>query len=99
VKVPESEGNLDSVKLGFLLFKSSLLRQVLEEFASLNKVHHEVDAIGSLENEVDSNDEGVVYLQLYQLFDHEVFNRLLLNHYVLTNTLHCVESLMAFALD
>ena len=99
VQVSESERNLNSVKLCFWFWEPSLLWEVLKKLAALDEVHDEVDAICSLEHKVNSYDEWVVYLQLYQFFNNKIFDRLLLYHNVLTNAFHSVKRLETSTLN
>lgn len=44
---------------------------MLEQLATLDELHDEVDAVGFLENVVHANDEWVVHLMEDQLLDLE----------------------------
>lgn len=90
VEVTDCEGDLCGVELCLFLRKTLLLRQVLEELASLHKLHDEVDAIGLLEDVVHSNDEGVIDLVEDHLLDLQRLNRLVLDDHVLPHSLHRV---------
>ena len=63
MKVGKCEGYLSRVEGNVLLLETPLGPHVLEEFTALDKVHHEVDAIGALEHIVHGDDEGMIYLQ------------------------------------
>ena len=99
MQISKREGNLNGVEFGFRLRESSLLREMLEELPSLNEVHNEVDAVGSLEHKIYPYDEGVVDLKLYQFFDNKIFDRLLFYHNVLTYAFHRVKRFEASALN
>jgi hypothetical protein len=43
---------------------------MFEQFATLHKIHYEVNAVGFLENKVDANNKRVVDLQLYYFFNY-----------------------------
>lgn len=90
MQVAKSERNLSRVKLSLLLAKALLLRQVLEELATLNELHDEVDAVGLLEDVVHADNERMVHLVQDELFDLQRLDRLVLDDHVLANTLHCI---------
>ena len=74
MEVTEGQGNLNCIKLSFRLWKPPLLRKMFEKFTTLYEIHYEIDAVRSLKNKVDSYNEGVVDLQLYQFFNNQVFD-------------------------
>jgi len=90
MQVAKSERNLSRVKLSLLLAKALLLRQVLEELATLNELHDEVDAVGLLEDVVHADNERMVHLVQDEFLDLQRLDRLVLDDHVLANTLHCI---------
>jgi hypothetical protein len=74
MEVTEGQGNLNRIELSFRLWKPPLLRKMFEKFTTLYEIHYEIDAVCSLKHKVDSYNEGVVDLQLYQFFYNQVFD-------------------------
>lgn len=55
--------DLSNVELDFGLAKSAFGLHVVEDFAALQVVHDEVDAVGALEHKLHGDDEGVSDLE------------------------------------
>ena len=72
---------------------------MLEELATLDELHDEVDAVGFLEDVVHANDEGMVNLVKDELLDLERLDRLVLDDHILSNALHGVELIILFVVD
>ena len=92
MEVSESQGDLRGIELRLGLREALLLGQVLEELAALDEFHDEVDAVRLLKDVVHADDERMVHLVKDEFLDLEGFDGLVLNHHVLSDTLHCVES-------
>ena len=83
---------MSGIKLRLGLREALLLGQVLEQLATLDELHDEVDAVGLLEDVVHADDERMVHLVKDELLDLEGFDGLMLNHHVLPDALHRIES-------
>lgn len=99
MKIAKGEGDLSGVKLGLLLREALLLRQVLEELTTLDELHDEVNAVGLLKDVVHADDKRMVNLVKDEFLDLEGLDGLVLDNYVFSYTLHCVELILELVLD
>jgi len=72
---------------------------MLEQLPAPDEIHYEVDAVALDEHEFHAYDEGVVHLEQYQLFQVQVLQRVVLDHYVFSDALHRIELASCLMLD
>lgn len=82
---------MGSEELSLVLREHTNLYQVAEKLTSLDKLHQEVDTKLVLEDVLHINEEWVVDLAQNVLLELDVFHLLVLQDYVLPDTLHGVE--------
>lgn len=99
MQVPKRQGDLCRVEFRLILGKALLLRKVLEELATLDKVHDEINSIGLLEHVVHSDDEWMVDLKQDQFLDFKRVYGVMLNDDVFSDDLHSVQPIVALAFN
>ena len=97
--MPKCKGHLSSVELCSFLRKPFLVDNESEEFSSLHKIHEEINSEVVLKNVLHLNDEGVVGGAQNVPFELGAFKLLIVDDFVLSNSLHCIHSFELFVLD
>ena len=92
MEVTKSQSDLSGIKLGLGLREALLFGKVLKELTTLDELHDEIDAVRLLEDVVHADDERMVHLVKDEFLDLEGLDGLVLNHHILSNALHRVES-------
>ena len=93
MKVPKSKSNLSRIEASALLSETALFRKMLEEFTSLNEVHDKVDAEVLDEHVVHGDNEGMVNLIQYLLFQMQIFQAVMLKNDILPYAFHRIKLL------
>jgi hypothetical protein len=71
---------------------------MLEQLSSLDKLHDKVDPESLSEHMLHRDNEGMLDLNQDKLLDFETLKRVVIDHHIFSNTLHCVDLLILLVL-
>ena len=87
------------IKFDSRFIEPPLLREMLKQLSSLDKLHDKVDPKSLSEHMLHGDDEGMLHLNQDELLNFETFKRVVVDHHIFSNTLHCVYLLILLVLD
>ena len=90
MEVTKGDENLSSDEFDLLLFKSSLLTEMIEEITTLDVLKEEVESIFVLEHVIHGEDEWVLSLEQDILLSSSVYDLTLLDEDIFVDSLHSV---------
>ena len=99
MQISKSERNLSGIEFDPSLIEPPLFGEMLEQLSSLDKLHDKVDPKCLGEHMLHRDDEGMLNLNQDELFNFKTLKRVVVDHNIFSNTLHCVNLLIFLVLD